>query len=164
MATINTTGNVTKVEYSNEKETFPISVAATSGTISTGTRKDFIVGVGTVFTTDLQKGDYIWDTTNDELIEVEGVVSDTEIYLKKEFTNALSGTAAWKIVPRVHYTTISWAIDSGGAASINTISFPTSTSESYNNDKPYGQGGGRRLAPILIDCTTNANTVNISAN
>lgn len=163
MATSNTTGKVTKVQYSNEKDTFPLSSAPTAGTISTGTRKDFIVGSSTVFLTDLEKGDYIWDTTNDELREVVGVVSNTEVYLDREFTNALSG-AAFKIVPKNIYRTMSWAIDAADTAEINGIEFPASTSESLENDKPNFEGGGRRLSPILIDCTANGNTVNVSAN
>lgn len=163
MATSNTTGNVTKVEYSNEKETFPVSVAPTSGTISTGTRKDFIVGASTVFLTDVEVGDYIWDTTNDELRKVVGVLSNTEIYLEKEFTNALSADP-FKIVPKNVYRTMSWAIDAVGAADINGITFAASMSETLENNKPNGEGGGRRLSPILIDCTANANIVNVSAN
>ena len=152
-----TVGSVVKGEYSNVKDTFPASVAPTSGTISTvnGLNKQ-VVGVGTVALTDLQKGDFIWFTTTDELIEVENVVGDLAFSLVTGTSAPLSGVA-FKIVKKNGFSSISWMIDSLGTAEINTIVYPAQSSESFGNSKPNGQGGGRRLSPIIVDTTTNGN-------
>ena len=162
MATVTTNGRNTHVQYSNEKETFPVSVAPTAGTITTGTRKDLVVGSSTVFNTDVEKGDFIWDTTNDELVEVLTVVSNTTLYLRQEFSNALSGDA-FKIVKKNGYRQASWAIDAANTAEINGVEFPASTSNTYGNSKSNGMGGTGRMHPFIVDCTANGNTINVTA-
>ena len=56
--------------YDNVKDTFPASIAPTSGTVSTKSSLKQIIGVGTVFISDVNNGDFIWFTTTDELVEV----------------------------------------------------------------------------------------------
>jgi len=189
------TGRNVEAEYSNVKDTFPASAAPTAGTISTGYRLDQIIGVATVFLTDVEKGDYIWFTTTDELVEVKGVqdigvatvfLTDVEkgdyiwftttdelvevkgvqddliLSLEREVAGALAGVA-FKIVKKNGYKTISWLVDSVAAAEINSISYEAGVSKSYGNSKPNGEGGGNRLAPVLVDSAINGNVVNISA-
>ena len=155
------TGQNVESAYANVKETFPQSVAPSAGTISTGSRLDQIVGSGTSFKSEIEKGDWIWDTTNDELVEVMCVLDDTSIRLARELSNSLAG-AAFRIVKKNGFKKISWVVDDLNDATINGIAYPLATSKTYGNDKPNGQGGGERLAPVLIDTTANGNTVFIS--
>jgi len=149
-------GNKVRGSYSNVKDTFPASEAG-AGTLSTvnGLNKQ-MVGVTTTFLQDIEKGDFIWFTTVDELIEVENVLSDTEASLVRGTATALSGVA-YKIVKKNGFSSISWMIDSLGTAEIDTIVYPAQSSESSGNSKPNQQGGGRRLTPIIVDTTTNGN-------
>lgn len=156
------TGRNVEASYDNVKDTFPASAAPTAGTVSTGYRKDQIIGSSTVFNTDVEKGDYIWFTTTDELVEVEAVQDDTILSLKQEVAGALSGVA-FKIVKKNGYKTISWLIDTAAAAEINSISYEAGVSKTYGNSKSNGEGGGNRLAPVLVDSAINGNVVNISA-
>jgi len=159
--TTKTTGRNVEAEYANVKETFPESVAPIGGTVSTGYRKDQIVGAGTSFKDEIEKGDYIWFTTTDELVEVVSVTDDTHLSLKYELAGTLAGVA-YKVVKRNSFKIISWLVDDANTAAINGITYPLASSKSYGNDKPNGQGGGDRLAPVLVDTTANGNTVFIS--
>lgn len=157
VTTVQTDRNI-EASYANVKETFPESQAPVGGTISTGSRTDQIIGVGTSFTEELQRGDYIWDNTNDEIARVENVVSDTELRLSVELSNALAG-ATYRVVKKPGFKTISWLVDDVNTAKINTITYPLATSKSYGNGKSNTAGGGYRLSPIIIDTTVNGNTV-----
>lgn len=156
-------GSTVRGVYDNVKDTFPASTAPTGGTITSGSRLDRLTGVGTSFLTDLEKGDFIWNTVTDELLEVESVCSDTEATLKTEMAGAIT-TDTFKIVKRTdnRFKTISWVIDATGTAEINTVVYPAETSESIGDTKPNGQGGGRKLSPILVDSTTNSNKVYVT--
>ena len=160
--TINTLNGMVDASYDNIKETFPVSIASTSGTVSSvnglNTR---LIGSGTVFLTDVKKGYYIWFTTTDEIIEVESVADDTTLTLKQS-ASTLTGVA-WKVVPKNPYSNTSWGTDSVGSASINGITYEASMSKSIGNSKSNGQGGGKRISPILINSETNSNVVFISA-
>lgn len=157
------TGSAIDAEYSNVKDTFPASVAPTSGTISTvNTLNKKVAGTGTVFLTDVVAGDFIWFTTVDELVEIENVVSDTSLTLKFPTLTTLTGVA-FKIVKKNSFKNISWVIDGAGTAEINTIVYPASYSKTMGNSKSNGEGSTGRLSPILVDSTTNANVVYVSA-
>lgn len=159
--TTNITGRTVNASYDSVKDTFPAS-AAGSGTLSTvnGLNKQ-MVGVTTTFLQDIEKGDFIWFTTTDELIEVENVVSDTRASLVRGTATALSGVA-YKIVKKNGFRSISWMIDGAAAADINSITYPSSSSSSDSDVKPNGQGGGARRDPILVDSTANANVVYVT--
>jgi hypothetical protein len=162
-ATINKLNGMTDASYDNVKETFPESVAPTSGTVSTvnglNTR---VIGVGTVFLTDVKKGDSIWFPVNDEVREVESVCDDLTLTLKFPVDTTVTGEA-FKIVPKNGYSIVSWGVDSTAGADINGISYEASMSRTIGNQQPIGQGGGKRIAPLLIDSTVNGNIVYVSA-
>ncbi len=155
------TGRNVESSYENVLETFPKSISPTGGTVSTGSRNDQIVGSGTSFNTDLEKSDYIWFTTTNELMEVRNVVDDENLTLYREVSGTLSGVS-FKIVKKNSFKSISWLLDSVGTAEINSIIYPISSSKTYGNSKPNGQGGGNRLSPLLINTTTNSNIVYVS--
>jgi len=160
--TINSLNGMVDASYDTIKETFPVSIASTSGTVSSvnglNTR---IIGSGTVFLTDVKRGYFIWFTTTDEIIEVESVTDDTTLTLK-ESASTLTGVA-WKVIPKNPYSNTSWGVDSVGAADINGITYEASMSKSIGGGKSNGEGGGKRITPILIDSTANSNVVFVSA-
>lgn len=155
------TGKSVEASYSSELETFPASIAPTSGTISTGYRKDKIIGVGTEFTNDFQKGDFIWLTTTNEVVEIIFVADNLNITLGKELDSDVSGVA-YKVVKKSGFKKVSWLIDGNAEAVINGITYPASTSKTYGNDKPNSQGGGDKIPPVLVDSEANGNVVFLS--
>ena len=159
--TINIQSGVADASYDNVKDTFPQSAAPTGGTVSTSGRKDYIVGSGTSFLSDFKLGDYIWFTTTDEVVKISNIVSDTELYINKELSGAVSGVA-FKVVPREGWKMVSVAVDGAGAANINNIQYPASYSVSYGNGRTVSNGG-RRQEPVLIDSTVSGNVVLVNA-
>ena len=140
--------------YANVKETFPESTAATSGTISVlAANLRNVVGVGTVFLTDFNVGDYIWITTADDLRRIDSIASDTELTLQHSAT-AAAGDTYRKIKP-VGYSMISWANDISGVSNINGIPFPAGVSASYDAKL------NRKV--LLIDSTVGGGTVTVIA-
>ncbi len=160
--TINKLNGMTDASYDNVKETFPVSTSGT-GTLSTVNGLDTrVIGVGTSFLTEAKKGDYIWFTTTDELREIESIADDLTLTLKFPVDTTVTGVA-FSVVPRNGYRNVSWGIDSAAGADINGISYEASMSRSVGNSKPNGQGGGSRIAPLLIDSTVNSNIVFVAA-
>tara|TARA_R110000803_G_scaffold16197_8_gene44492 strand:+ start:8206 stop:8700 length:495 start_codon:yes stop_codon:yes gene_type:complete len=160
--TTNNLNGMTDASYDNVKDTFPKSIASTSGTISSVNGLDKkIVGASTVFLTDFQVGDYIWFTTTDEVRRIENIVDDTNLTL--EFPVATTVTAvAFSVVRKTGYKNISWMNDSVGVADINNMTYPASTSRTMSSGA-NGSGGGKRIAPLLIDTTASSNIVYVSA-
>jgi hypothetical protein len=138
-------------------------VATLGDLISSVNNLEKIVGTFTSFTTDCQPGDYIWFTTTDELVEIRNIVDDTNLTLAAAVPTSVTDVA-WKIVRKSDngFNRVSWVIDSVGAASINEIAYPASTSETLGDTQPNGQGGGRRIAPIIVDSTANSNVVYVT--
>ena len=140
-------------EYEDVKDTFPQSSTLT-GTISSANNGEFIVGVGTAFTTELEIGQWIFVAAHTECRQIRSIASDTELYLYFPFTSALSADTGRK-VPRQTYSMISWKIDSTGAASIDGIEFEADNSGSLAIDEI----SRKRPEPIIMDSTTNDNII-----
>jgi len=152
--TIDTLSGSVYASYSNVKDTFPQSVASTGAGADTVAVSGYdITGTGTAFTTDYQKGDYIWLIDNDEIRRIDNIVSDTKMTLEQSATTDASTTH--KVVPRQGFKSVSFLIDSAGAANINGVSVPASASDSWTTHKKF--------IPVLIDSTVNANVVTVTA-
>jgi len=152
--TIDTLSGSVYASYSNVKDTFPQSVASTGAGADTVAVSGYdITGTGTAFTTDYQKGDYIWLIDNDEIRRIDNIVSDTKMTLEQSATTDASTTH--KVVPRQGFKSVSFLIDSTGAANINGVSVPASASDSWTTHKKF--------IPVLIDSTVNANVVTVTA-
>jgi len=159
--TTNKTGRLVDASYDNVKETFPVSTAG-AGTVSTVNGADRkVVGVGTSFTS-LNVGDYLWLKAADELVEIENIVSDTELSLRIAPETTATGDT-YGTIPKTNYSNISWLIDDVGTGDVNNFTFPANTSRTYGSGKGNTIGGGKRLSPILIDSTTNSNIIFVSA-
>ncbi len=148
--------------YDNVKETFPVSVTGAGTVSSVNGRNVRIVGVGTAFLSAAQIGDFVWFKGNDELREIESICDDETLTLKFPLDVTATGDT-YAIVPKHGYSNVSWGVDSVAAADINGISYEAGMSRSIGNSKPNGQGGGKRIAPILIDSTVNGNIVFVTA-
>jgi len=140
--------------YDNVKETFPESAATTgSGADTVDVVSKNVFGTGTAFKSDFRKGGFVWLTTNDELRRINNIVSDTKMTLEHPATNVTGETI--KSIDIMGFDSVSYIIDSVGAANINGIPLPAEASETFKTDVHF--------FPILIDSTPNANTVTVTA-
>lgn len=130
--------------YDNVHDTFPVSSALT-GTITKANNGELIVGSGTLFSTELQTGEWLFIAAIDEVRQIRSISSDTELYLYRAFTGAVSGATARK-VPRQTYMSVSWKNVDTDACKINGISQAAGTSATLEFD----QVGRVRPKPITI--------------
>lgn len=143
-------------DYDNVKDTFPQSTSLT-GTIDAVANGEQIVGTGTLFTTELQIGEYIYIASQSAFRKIRSITDDTNLYLypAQAFPTPTFSGATPRRVPKNTYHSISWAIDATGTAKIDNITFPASQSGTMS------EVGGKRPEPILIDSTENSNNVYI---
>ena len=78
-------------------DTLPLSSAAT-GTMSSDFTTKWVFGVGTAFESEFNDGDWIFDTTNNQIARIDRVISDTEIYLVDGFEIDVPAPIAFKKV------------------------------------------------------------------
>lgn len=140
-------------DYDNVKDTFPQSSSLT-GTITKANNGTLIIGTGTLFTLELQTGQWIYIAAINEFQKIRSISSDTELYLYEPFVGAVSGATPRRI-PRQTYKSISWKIDSTGTAKINNITFEANNSGTLGFDEV----GRVYPDPILIDSTEAGNNV-----
>jgi hypothetical protein len=84
---------------STTKGCYPTSVQKTGTITSTGTR---VVGTSTLFTTELQKGDYIFNTTAataPEVRRVKHILDNTHLILESAFTVDVSAINLNRVRP-----------------------------------------------------------------
>jgi hypothetical protein len=137
--------------YNNVKDTFPQSESIT-GTCSTMSRKDRIIGSGTLFTTELQPGDFLYDATNTEIRKIISIESATELTVDEEFSNTLS-VSTLKKTPPIGYQSIAYLIDSTSGETVDGQLLPDGATGTYAvNSSPSTT---RRPRPLILDSTTN---------
>lgn len=141
------TTNGQYAEYNDVKDTFPVSTSLT-GTVSSANNGEFIVGSGTLFTTELQTGEWLYVADQDDFRQIRSISSDTELYLYSAFSTALSGDTARRI-PRQTYKSISWEVTAAADAEINNISQAAGSSATL----PFDAIARMRPDPILINAT-----------
>lgn len=71
-------------------DTVPRSSSVT-GTVTTHANSKTITGSGTSFLTEVMGGQWLYDSSNGQLRQVDYIVSDTELVLKSAFATPLSG-------------------------------------------------------------------------
>ncbi len=64
-----------------------------TGTVATTSASTALVGTSTLFTTELQAGDYIRITSNNELLKVATITDDTNIVLSAASSNTVASSA-----------------------------------------------------------------------
>jgi len=145
-------------------DSIPLSSAGT-GTITsinglTDADKLQIQGTGTAFLSELSRGEHIYIQSQNAFAEVSDIVDDENLYIKKAFPVALSGSA-FRITPRPKYTEIS--IDNVGAGAVVVDGVSRASGSPALTFSRAGQSSGwqkRRFDPIDIDAS--ATTVHIS--
>jgi hypothetical protein len=132
--------------------TTKVTVPATStktGTITTAGKN--VVGVGTKFTTEIKKGDWIADlVTNNELRVVTDVRDDLFLTIDSAFTADIAG--ATLTVVRSRAKQVSLANAGGAAATIDGVTFAVGESVTYpkSNKNPDGKDF---IDPLLVNGT-----------
>lgn len=150
--------NTDNIWTQTTQDSVPKATAGT-GTITSVNNKQMIVGVGTLFTTEAQVGDYIYIKGQNEFAKIVSIESDTELQLYRKFTVDLAG-AAFHITPKSRYHEVSVLVTGAGSIEIDTVSF--SQNEVYNayKDNIGSFAGNKFVAPIDVDAT--GSTVKIS--
>lgn len=138
----------------NSAATFDV-LTLTKVVSSVDTLNKHVTGLGTTFLADVHRGDFIWFTSNDKLIEVEEVVDNTNLYLKTPVTTVT--LAPFRVVKRNGFKTVSWNINSAGTADIDGVTYPLGTSETIDESED-----GSRIVPLLVDSTANSNVVYVT--
>lgn len=77
-----------------DKNTFPSNRTTLTGTISAGAGDTRIVGVGTLFTTELEEGGWIYVAAEDMVREIKDILDDLTLVLREGFVGILAGAAA----------------------------------------------------------------------
>ena len=85
------TGKVLQVTYDvvTDKNTFPSERTALTGTISQLITETRVVGVGTLFTSELKAGDWIYVGVTNEVRQVESIIDDLTLILRNAFSVAV---------------------------------------------------------------------------
>lgn len=144
------TQNGQHLTYDNVKDTFPISTALTGTVTAAGPAR--LIGTGTLFTTQLQVGEWVYIAANTECRQIKHILSDTELVLDQAFAAAVSG-ATPRRVPRQTWRGISWLINGTTTAVIDGQTFEAGKSGSLS------YMGGRRPNPIIVDSAAVAGKV-----
>lgn len=151
-------------------ETLPLSSSLT-GTVSVVNTKTAVVGVATLFTTEIgysgsdisiqstspTKLGWLWDTTNGEIRRITDVLSATLLYIEEPFTNNLAG-ATVKLVPVSRYKAIEWTDTGGGGGEVNGIAL----SPAESGGVFAGDFRNTNVDPIIFDGTGGDIAVTVS--
>lgn len=131
------------------KDTVPASVTFTPTVTTSGKRYTLSAA-----NTDLKRGDYLYDASQDETRMVDLVISSTEGRLSEAFSSNLSTTTVKRVVqPKL----VKWGVsaDNGGAVSVNGTNLPSGSSINFSASEYDQQTGAQFLAPPVVDGSTN---------
>ena len=142
-------------EVITDKRSVPFDVAGT-GTISTHGIK--IIGVGTLFSTELQAGSYLVNLATNEAIKVYRQDTDTTAFLEKPFLGDIS-IATPRIISKAKAKVKEIKLVTAGACFIDGVAF-TGTAD-YNKNGDYKSGRPNLIEPIIVDATGQSMTVDI---
>lgn len=136
-------------------ETIPVSLAKT-GTITT--KGVSVYGTATKFLSQVQPGDWIYDSSQDEVQQVKNVVDDTNLVLATAFTADIAGAIALKVSQSI-YTFVQGTFAAAGQ--VDNVAAPAGT-------YVWNKGGRDRTAardfidPLCIDSTGTTATFSVS--
>ena len=133
-------------------DTLPRSQTLT-GTITATAASKELVGTSTTFKSQLRIGDWIFDTVNKAIRQVERIDSDTVLWLKNGFDDAQSGATMKRVVNNARQ--ISGAAD-GGSVTITFADDDTLTVRDGNSFTPQAQENGL-VEPFIVTAGTAIN-------
>lgn len=108
------------------------------GTLPTNTTKTgtcsslltIVTGTGTLFTKELVRSDYLYNSATNEIREITGIINDTTLIIEAPFTSELAGQAV--LMTRAQY--ISVAVTATGAGTKDGIAVATGQFISLNSN------------------------------
>lgn len=143
-----------------DKRTLPYNSAGT-GTISTAGA--FVVGVGTLFTTEMPRGSWLVDESQNEVRYVLSVDSDTKAILSQAFTVNLAALTTPSIIHAKDTNVVSIALSCPSTASadptIDGVSFPKGNTVSFSKDSRDNSGKRDMVDPIILDASATVSGV-----
>lgn len=136
----------------NTADTVPASTQGT-GTVVAGAGDKGMVGTGTLFTTELQKGDWIADITHNEVRRIIGILNNTDLQIEQGFTNAQSGSFYFVKSSRARAITVACdnvAVTIDGAAMFATGSNGAVTFDKSSIGSPGSHSPTDFIDPIIV--------------
>lgn len=115
----------------------PFAITKTGTVSSTGT---VVTGTGTLFTTELVQGDYLYNAATNEVRKISGIQSNTILRIESAFTSGLSAVSVQ--VSRSQFVSI--AITATGAGTKDGAAISSGQLLSFNNDsglEPFTYSG-----------------------
>lgn len=113
-----------------------------------------VTGSGTDFLNELEEGDWIWDSGQAEVRQIQAISSRLEVlYLKEAFTADIAAPIALEGVPDSNYEEISLLNAGAGGATIDGN--PLAGGEDVSFDKKAADTRGRKgfISPKVVDGT-----------
>jgi hypothetical protein len=134
------------------KETVPVSTAGTGTITTSGTVKTQIQGSGTVFTTQLQLGGWIYIAAQSQVRRIVDIASDTSLTIDQAFTVDLAASAFRFILRTDNVRELAISV-TGGPALINGASIPVGIT--YNPSKANLLLNNKFgfVDPVVLDAT-----------
>jgi hypothetical protein len=129
----------------------PETLTGTITTDNSGTSEGVIVlGTSTIFITEIQPGDYIYDS-DAAVRRVLYVFSDTMLQIEEKFPASLSG-AALKVPKKQYYKEVLATSSGSGDAELMEADFPTTT-KFIGAGSPLSYDASGANAEITFDCS-----------
>lgn len=119
-----------------------------------------LIGSGGAALTEVERGGWVYDTTNFECYKVEDVISDDEILVRGVFTNTLSG-ATLKAISKEDAKVQFISIKAVGATPVNGVALAAGDVVSFGQPSQLATAGANFVDPVLIDGATGAATIAI---
>lgn len=111
----------------------PLPLAMTkTGTISS--LLTVVTGVGTLFTKEMVRGQYLYNQPTNELRKIAGIANDTTLIITSPFTSELAAQAAFLVSPQYN----SVAITATGAGTKDGVAIASGQFISLNADSGEG--------------------------
>lgn len=122
-----------------------------------------LTGSGTLFTTELSSGAWVWNAAQHQVRRVLTVNSDTELILDSSFSAELSA-AALNVVTAEDAKAMHIKITNTGglATTINNVAFASGASEEFGNKSNLSGDGTKFVRPLHVDGATSNCTVNLT--
>jgi hypothetical protein len=139
------------------QRSIPLESAGT-GTITSVNNEQKIVGVGTLFTEEVNIGDFIYIKSQNALRRVENIVNDLELTIDEPFAVALAADA-FDVTPRPRYVEVSLDILPGAGALVDGVLVAAGKSVTFSKAGQSSSYGKRRLDPIDVDASGSPVTV-----
>ena len=127
-----------------------------TGTVSVPQNKYTMVGVGTAFTTELKKGNYLFIATDNIFVKVAKIINDTVLRIEKPSPVAVEDKAAKQIQARdVRFTTLGIAATEGDAT-MDGVVVEEGLTVNYSVSESDMERGARFLPPLYFDTEDSA--------